>query len=711
MTIFKKIFFTSLILVCGALYCQANKNFNNSFYGVWSFDFGVQDKIIPTSTRLFTPDTVGLKKLPNSKNSPVIPEAEITERGVLLKIPLKKGEMIYGLGLQMKDFQMRGSKKLLRVNADPEINTGDSHAPVPFYVTTHGYGVFIDNSRYMTYYLGNKKIKPNSPKDTEAFDPSVEDGWNTLVWPDERLGFGEDSEVIIEIPYAEGVRVLVFDGPTMKDAIARYNLFSGGGTIPPRWGLGFWYRVKSDYTQEQVMEITKKLRARKIPCDVIGLEPNWQTHAYSCSYVWGKRFPQPQKMIHELLSENFKLNLWQHAFVHPTSPIYESMIPYSGNYEVWGGLVPDFITPSAKRIFGTHIQNECIDVGISGFKLDECDNSDFTGFWSFPEFSQFPSGADGEQMHTQFGLRYQDVIISAFDKVEKRTYGLVRNTGAFAAPYPFVLYSDLYDHRTFINSVGQSGFCGLLWCPEVRHAADKEDLIRRLQSTILSPIAMVNGWYLKNPPWEQIRSDLNNKDIYDDDWESTEGLCRDIINLRMQLVPYLHAAFVKYKQNGIAPFRSLVVDYPHDNNTYNLNGQFLIGDNLMAAPVVSGQNQIVVYFPKGDWYNFFTGEKYVGETFVTIDVPIEHIPLFVKSNTVLPLAEVSLSTEETTSRLINVRIYGDNPESFALYEDYGEYIPSLTPLVLTWDSHTQKINLKTKSKKPFYTINTYEHIK
>ena len=57
----------------------------------------------------------------------------------------------------MKDFQMRGSKKLLRVNADPEINTGDSHAPVPFYVTTHGYGVFIDNSRYMTYYLGNKK--------------------------------------------------------------------------------------------------------------------------------------------------------------------------------------------------------------------------------------------------------------------------------------------------------------------------------------------------------------------------------------------------------------------------------------------------------------------------------------------------------------------------------------------------------------------------
>ena len=90
MTIFKKIFFISLILVYSALYCQANKNFNNSFYGVWSFDFGVQDKITPISTRFFTPDTIGLKKLPDSKNSPVIPEAEITERGVILKIPLKK---------------------------------------------------------------------------------------------------------------------------------------------------------------------------------------------------------------------------------------------------------------------------------------------------------------------------------------------------------------------------------------------------------------------------------------------------------------------------------------------------------------------------------------------------------------------------------------------------------------------------------------------
>lgn len=689
---------------------QIKGDVNNDYPGVWTFLFGSPEKITPISTRNFIPDSDGLKELPISNNCPVTPKAEVTERGLIIRIPLKKREMIYGLGLQMKDFQMRGSKKLLRVNADPELNTGDSHAPVPFYVSTAGYGVFVDNARYMSFYLGNKKIKPNSLNSVSITDPSIEDGWNSLSWPEERLGFNEDSEVIIEIPFAKGVRVLIFDGPTMKNAIARYNLFSGGGTIPPRWGLGFWYRVKSDFTQNEVISISKEFRERKIPCDVIGLEPNWQTHAYSCSYKWGKRFPEPAKMITELKANNYHLNLWQHAFVNPSSPIYETILPYSGNYEVWGGIVPDFLTLQAKQIFSKHMLEECVNIGVSGFKADECDNSDFTGFWSFPEFSKFPSGADGEQMHTLFGLRYQDALISSFNNAQQRTYGLVRNTGAFAAPYPFVLYSDLYDHRTFINSVAQAGFSGLLWCPEVRHATDKNDLIRRLQSVILSPMAMINGWYLKNPPWKQIRSDLNNSDIFDTDWEKTENICREIINLRMQLIPYLHSAFVKYKKEGIPPFRALVVDYPNDKNTYNISGQYLIGDNLMAAPVIAGQNEITVYFPKGEWYDFFTGEKFQGGTFVTINVPIERIPLFVKANTILPLAEVSLSTDGPESKNLIVKVFGEKPESYILYEDDGTFKPSLQPIVFSWDSNKRKGYVKNTLKRNFYLINKWENI-
>ncbi len=677
--------------------------------GVWQFTFGTPDRITPMSTRNFDPDAAGLGAMPGCE-CPLAPAAEVTDRGVVVRIPLKSDELIYGLGLQMKDFQMRGSKKLLRVNADPELNTGDSHAPVPFYVTTGGYGIFIDGARYMTFYLGNKKTKPAAINDAVMPPAGEEDGWNSRSWPYERLGFGEESEVIVEIPYVKGVRVLVFGGPTMKEAIARYNLYSGGGALPPRWGLGFWYRGRSDYTQDEVIGISRYFRDSNIPCDVIGLEPNWQTHAYSCSLAWGKRFPDPAEMISELSADNFHVNLWQHAFINPISPIYEELLPYSGDYEVWGGIVPDFLTPEARRIFSGHLLKECVGLGVSGFKADECDNSDFGGYYSFPELSRFPSGVDGEQMHTLFGLRYQDAILDAYDKAEKRTYGLVRSSGAFAAPYPFALYSDLYDHRTFINSVAQAGFSGLLWTPEVRHAADKEDLIRRLQSVVLSPLAMVNGWYLKSPPWKQIRSDLNSQDIFDPDWEQTEAVCRDIINLRMQLVPYLHAAFVRYKNEGVPPFRALVVDYPHDENVYNLSGQYLIGDNLMAAPVVAGQHSISVYFPEGRWYDFFTGKMYDGGRHAEVDVPIDRIPLFVKEGTVLPLAQVTASTADADGRKLTVRVYGGSPRPFTLYEDMGEFQPSLRGETLAWDPARKKGRIESKSKHTFYSVEKWEPV-
>ena len=87
-------------------------------------------------------------------------------------------------------------------------------------------------------------------------------------------------------------------------------------------------------------------------------------------------------------------------------------------------------------------------------------------------------------MHCFFGLRYQDTMQAIFERRNQRTLGLVRSTHALAAPYPYVLYSDLYDHEQFIRAISTVSFAGLLWCPEVRDAKDAEDPIRRLQTVI-----------------------------------------------------------------------------------------------------------------------------------------------------------------------------------------------------------------------------------
>jgi alpha-D-xyloside xylohydrolase len=477
----------------------------------------------------------------------------------------------------------------------------------------------------------------------------------------------------------------------MLDAVRRYNVFSGGGFVPPEWGLGFWYRNEARATQQDAIAIATELRDRKIPCDVIGLEPGWQSHAYSCSFAWDKgRFPDPAGFVKSATSQEYKVNLWEHAFVHPSSPLFSAIQSCSGDYGVWGGLVPDFAGETARANFGDFHAKTLIDMGISSFKLDECDNSDYTGGWSFPEFSSFPSGVDGEQMHSVFGLNYQMAIWDAFRKSGKQTYGQVRSSGALAAPYPFVLYSDLYDHRDYIRALVNSGFSGLLWCPEVRQAASEEDLIRRLQSVVFSPLAQVDCWYMKSPPWKQIDRAKNNAGQLLENWENLEARCREIIGWRMQLVPYLTAAFQRYAEDGTPPFRALVFEAPQDDRLYKVDDQYIVGDRMMVAPLFAGESSRTILMPAGKWHDFWTGETIQSGEQLTVHSSAERIPVYVKSGSIIPWADVGQYAGARETRRITARVYGDGSLSFAL--KVGENI-----LRLSWSNGRGNVEGETGS--------------
>lgn len=662
----------------------ANSEPSEILPGIWKFRFGRPERITPTNTRRYAPAVSALKRLAPIETCPVSVGGRATRRGYVIRIPLAPNELVYGLGLMLESFMQRGQKKMLRVNADPKVDSGDSHAPVPFYVTTGGYGVLIDTARYATVYCGSEH-KTASAHEHNPAEGKVATS-DALPAAYSRYRIAERSEVLIEIPRAPGVDIYVFGGPSLREAVQRYNLFSGGGPLPPRWGLGVWYRVKGDYSQPDVLKLASEFRERSIPCDVIGLEPGWQSHAYSCSFAWSEKFPDPAGMLHALARQNFRVNLWEHAFTHPSSPIHGELEPYAGDYEVWGGLVPDFLVKQARSTFAGFHEKSHIALGVASYKLDECDNSDFTGNWSFPEISSFPSGADGEQMHSLFGLRYQDTLQEAFEKAERRTYGLCRSSGALAAPSPYVLYSDLYDHRQFVRGVANMGFCGLLWTPEVRHAASTEDLIRRLQSAVLSPAALINAWYIKMPPWKQVERQANNRGEVASNWEQTEAECRAVLELRMQLIPYLHAAFVEYHRNGLPPFRAVVMDYPDDPHTFAIDDQYMVGESLLVAPVFAGQAQRAVYLPPGDWFDFWTGARVPGARRTEIQAPLDRIPLFVKSGALLPLAVPTLHVEDARSWKLIVQAYGTASARTVLYEDDGSVRPAWRPVVLAWDS-------------------------
>lgn len=628
--------------------------------GVWRARLGIPERVTPVSSRLVPPQTDGFARLPRVDAAPLPAiHGTRTERGCLLRLPLRPHEHIFGLGLQFLSFDQRGKKKVARVNADPKVDTGDTHAPVPFYVTTEGIGVLVDTARYATFYFGNARPRPEHARSLVNDD-------STAPKATAEFENGETGQILVEVPRAAGVDIYLFAGPRMLDVVRRYNVFSGGGLVPPEWGLGFWYRDDFRATQESALAMAREFRDRNIPCDVLGLEPGWQTHAYSCTFVWNKdRFPDPPAFVRSAAAMNYQINLWEHAYTHPASPLFPVLQPHSGNDGVWGGLVPDFAGQPARAAFGDYHGKTFIDAGIGGFKLDECDNSDFAGNWSFPECSTFPSGIDGEQMHSIFGLRYQMTIWNEFRKRRLPTYNLVRSSGALAAPYPFVLYSDLYGHREFIRALVNSGFSGLLWCPEVRDAASEEDLIRRLQSVVFSPLAMVNGWYIKNPPWKQLNRQLNNAGQLLPDWQKLEARCREIIAWRMQLVPYLKAAFQRYAHDGTPPFRALVLDAPQEPSLFAADDQYMVGDRMMVAPLFAGEPSRRVVLPAGEWHDFWTGAALGGGTELEVPASTANIPVYVRGGSIVPWADAGLHAGAPETRRITARVYGDGSLPFS----------------------------------------------
>ena len=681
--------------------------------GIWKVRFGRPEKHTPVSLREEKPQLKAMAWLPqvkafHLKKSDV--RFALSARGCTLEIPLDAREQIFGLGLQMKRFNQTLRKKTLRVNSDPVADTGDSHAPVPFCVSTRGYGIFVDTARYATFYAGTHVKAGASRKQARKAAPSEVDA----VHPGLVLSRGS---LQIDIPATRGVDVYFIAGPEMLHAIQRYNLFSGGGCLPPMWGLGIWYRTYAKFNAVEALSLMEELRKSGMPCDVLGLEPGWQTQAYSCSYVWSpERFPDPKGFVKESTRMGYKLNLWEHVFVHPTSPIYDKLLKHSGSEEVWNGLVPDLSIPAARKVFGDYHDKQFVSKGILGFKLDECDNSDFvSAAWSFPESSRFPSGMDGEQMHSMLGILYQRCLHKLHRRANQRTYSEVRSSHALAAPYPYVLYSDLYDHRDFVRALLNSGFSGLLWSPEVRQCLSVEELIRRVQAVALSPQALVNSWMIKHPPWVQVEQEKNNNDEPMADQKEVTALCRRIFRLRMSLVPYIYAAFARYRFDGTPPFRALVADYPNDPNTYKLDDQWLIGDSLLAAPVFAGSTERAVYLPAGDWYDFFTQRRYRGGESHILPATLETLPLFVRGGSILPLAEPVDHIERGTRFDISVTAYGAPCRPTRLYEDDGESFDfekgAANWVELAWNAQRgPRVTREGKFKRERYKIGAWKHV-
>jgi len=228
------------------------------------------------------------------------------ENKVMVHIPSASDEKLFGFGLQMDEIDK--SRKVLTLDVDHwSRGGGRTHAPVPFYISSKGYGVFFNTARFLKVYVqvGCRKDSENNPPFVNRFPTpdEVEPG------PWQAVPFADAVEAQVN---GGGMEVVVFSGKSLLEIVARYNLYCGGGAMPPLWGLGFWHRVPAKFNADETSVEVAQFAEKDFPLDVIGLEPGWQTKAYPCTFEWQKkRFPDPAAFAKQMLDKGIHLNLWE----------------------------------------------------------------------------------------------------------------------------------------------------------------------------------------------------------------------------------------------------------------------------------------------------------------------------------------------------------------------------------------------------------------
>jgi alpha-D-xyloside xylohydrolase len=254
---------------------------------------------------------------------------------------------------------------------------------------------------------------------------------------------------------------------------------------------------------------------------------------------------------------------------------------------------------------------------------------------------------------------------------------LVRGNNGGGTAFPYVIYNDYYNHQDFITALINSGFAGVLWTPEVRASKTGEEWLRRFQSNVFSPMAMINAWSSGTKPWT---------------FPEVAAQVKEYALLRMQMMPYWYSEFAKYHFEGTPPFRAMNMeqgftmevkkektDTNLEKNPYEeaavkeIKDQYMAGEFLLVAPMFTGETSRKVILPKGKWYDFYTGEFAGDGQIITVSPGLDKIPVYVKDGGIIPMMKPRLHAPKAGEKVdLEIRYYGEKPGKYLLYDDDGE---------------------------------------
>ena len=479
------------------------------------------------------------------------------------------------------------------------------------------------------------------------------------------------------------LRYYVFAGPTMADVLERYTALTGRMPLPPLWSLGYHQSRWSYYPEYEVREIARGFRDRQIPLDSIHLDIHYMD-GYRV-FTWDKeRFPDPQEMLRDLEAQGVKTTviidpgvktdegyrvydegLEEDAFVkYPDGSVYTGA--------VWPGEChfPDFTKPAARTWFGDYYKG-MLEEGVWGFWTDMNEPSNFR-MRTIPDpvVHDFEGrGGTHLEAHNLYGLlmarsTYEGLRRHAPDR---RPFVITRAAYAGAQRYTSGWTGDnvaSWEHLNMVLpmvlSLGLSGmpFAG----SDVGGFAGKpspELYARWVQLGAFTPFFRTHcdAFSERQEPWSF--------------GPAVEAIAKDFIGLRYRLLPVFYALFDEHRRTGLPVMRPLVFHYGEDVRVHELEDQFLLGSDVLVAPVLrQGHESREVYLPEGRWHSFWTGEAFEGGRDVFVRAPLSEMPVFAKAGAVVPLAPLMQHVGEREWDEVELRVFPGEGTS-VLYEDDG----------------------------------------
>lgn len=623
-------------------------------------------------------------------------DAGVKTYSVFQSFVLDKDEAIYGLGQQQNGKMVQRNLKLNMIQG----NTDDY---IPFFLSVKGYGLFWDNY--------SPTLFEDNPEST-SFKSDVGD------CADYYFMYGGNADGVIAC---------------MRDLTGQVPMF-------PLWTFGYWQSKERYKSQDELVDVVKKYRELGVPLD--GIIQDWQY--WGNNYLWNAMeflnadYYNPQKMIDDVhsLNAHMIISIWN-SFGPQTKQYKEldkigalmdfQTWPQSGS-DKWppnrdypsGVRVYDPYNPEARDIYWKYLNKGIFSLGMDGWWMDssEPDHLDFKPFDldNKTYLGSFRKVRNAFPLMTVSGLYQHQRSVSS----DKRVFILTRSAFAGQQHYGANTWSgdvtsswdalrnqisaglnfSLSDIPYWNSDIG--GFFLTRFRKKLDDAGYRELYARWIQFGTFCPMMRSHG---TDAPREIYQFGKKGDKVYDAIEKS--------INLRYSLLPYIYSASWDITANQSTMMRALMMDFASDKQALDINDEYMFGKSLLVCPITkpmysketkedfSALKSSELYLPKGtDWYDFWTGEKFIGGQTIKKEAPIDIIPLFVKAGSILPVGpKVQFATEKKWDNL-EIRIYEGANGEYTLYEDendnYNYEKGVYSTITFSWDDAQKVLTINNR---------------